>query len=268
MKLIRSKGARSSVTLFSIATLSLAMTGILYAHWTSTLEVNGNVNTGSIGIAWTAVGTNDDGVEGLGDGDGPRCDDPDPLARPEWCGPFGDGTADPATFDSFGDGIPSDFYTKDVARCEAIADDQTLTVNAVNTYPSYMCSVWGNIGINGSVPVKVQAMTIQAFVVIDGIRTPVDVDPGTLAGEYIVPGLIDPQADFFVGIFGSEADVDLFGCGAQYEPDELLYLDGWFHMDQEAEQNANYVYEVDIDFVNYNEWDEAACDGLALSLDA
>ncbi len=257
VRLIRKRGTRQSVVLFSIAALALAMTGVLYAHWTETLTVRGQVETGSVSAEWSAVGTNDDNIGGFGPADG------GPSAVWSAGSPLSDGSVDPAGPDAYTiGGAENGFYEKDVAGCyvEALPGNMDLTVNATNTYPSYWCTVWGNLDISGTVPVKVGAVTLTASHPITplGGNTFV-IDPPAVPFPGSEPGAI--QGEFFFGIFG-EGDLPEFGCGAQYHPDDLLFLDGWFHIDQGAEQGATYGYALSIEFVNYNEWTPDMCTEL------
>ena len=44
--------------------LAIATAGLVYAHWTDTLQVNATVNTGTVNMMWQSFGTDDDGISG------------------------------------------------------------------------------------------------------------------------------------------------------------------------------------------------------------
>jgi hypothetical protein len=45
----------------------LATAGLVYAHWTAQLRVNGQINTGGVYVEWQGAWTNDDGVPDVND---------------------------------------------------------------------------------------------------------------------------------------------------------------------------------------------------------
>ena len=89
--------------------LLLATAGLVYAHWTATLDLDGEVNTGSVVMAWTGAWTNDDGTVNAGDSG----DNGDPTAYEAW-GPGS--SADPSAAWDATDGTDVSRYNKDVAR--------------------------------------------------------------------------------------------------------------------------------------------------------
>ena len=60
---------RSPGILFVALIVMIAAAGLVYAHWTTTLLVQANVNTGRVDVEWQNMFTNDDGVPNPGDGE-------------------------------------------------------------------------------------------------------------------------------------------------------------------------------------------------------
>ncbi len=141
MTIKRMKSPFGSVpVLFVVLSVVLAMVGLIWAHWYTSLNVEANVNTGNVGIHWTEAWTNDDGV--VNDWD------------------VGD-THEETLFENWGDessADPSDFgdarYDKDVAACFAGGGGGDLYVDIHNGYPSYHCVATAGIENYGSVPIK------------------------------------------------------------------------------------------------------------------
>lgn len=249
MKLIRRKRTRSGVVLFSVAALALAMTGILYAHWTDTLEAYVQIGTGDLSVEWSAPGTDDDGII---DNDESGSDDPATPAEYDAWGILS--SVDPT---SHGPG-PVSREVKDVAACGASLQEWGLYINADNTYPSYNCTFYSHVTNLGSIPVK--AAGFQMDVYADGVNVTGDL-------EFLEEGqLAIPNPAYVADVDDSTFQYQLFldisegiRCGTQIDPDESIDVSGWFHIEQGAQQDVFYQFNVYQDFVNWNEWDASFC---------
>lgn len=125
---------------------------------------------------------------------------------------------------------PKPRYDKDVARCDASIDEedpQIMYVTVENAYPSYFCTVWAHTKNSGTIPVKFQDMDLTA--------------------HNFTPGV--------------EITVDIFGvdCGFQLDPGEEVQEGGWLHVEQAAEENHSYTATIEVDWVQWNEYDAAKC---------
>jgi len=137
---MRSPFGRRSIAFVAFAVV-VAMAGLVYAHWWTSLHVDANINTGNVGIEWVGAWTNDDGVPEY-------AEDPD--------------NGFPGIFSYWGDGSssvdPADFgeerYDKDVARCWVDGGGGHISINIENGYPSYHCLATSVIRNTGSVPIK------------------------------------------------------------------------------------------------------------------
>lgn len=264
MKVFRKRGTRSSVALFSIAALALAMTGILYAHWTDTLEAHGVVETGSIDPQWSEMGTSDDGIDDPWDNE-PRLDD-----LFDWWGPASSGDH------SLLNGQIVDLR-KDVGRCTVELSDQEvegpdgvvveendrLDILIENGYPSYYCLIRADLHNFGSVPVKLQGISFKATKTFEGETIPVEVVPGpTLDGfQYFIDAAFDDDTDVDL-----EFNWDLLECGFQLDPRSEVLLDTEFHVDQDAMQNATYEIWISYEWVNWNEYDPELCEPIIIDI--
>jgi hypothetical protein len=215
--------------------LLIAAAGVVYAHWTETLQVHATVNTGSINVNWIGIWTDDDNGNVIGEeflpGGGAL---PAPL--------FGSGSVDPssaATVNATGGLVSAATrYDKAIGNCASGIDaDGHMWVSASNVYPSYHCTIWSQFNNTGSVPVKVQSVATLTY--INNVLA--DISP---YGDW----------DTLVGT----------GCGLQIDPNETFTTVNTFHILQPAAQNATYSVEQVITLVNWNEWDAANCAGLPL----
>ncbi len=251
MRLIRKRGPRQTVALFSIAALALAATGIVYAHWTKTLDLHADINTGVVNMEWSPAGTDDDGIPG-NDPSGLDIGDPPGPNTPSGTLLDMHGIAssnDPAGRGGF------DRYDKDVGICvaERLEGNMVLSLAAKNTYPSYWCTLFTDVTNTGSIPVKAAGVRFKVEKVFpDG--SVLDVTDRVIFGP---PHLLDLGA-----ALGPDLRFDFGGgipCGTQIDPRESIDVFGWFHVEQGAMQGSNYRIWLSQDFVNWNEWNPEMC---------
>jgi hypothetical protein len=95
-----------------------------------------------------------------------------------------------------------------------------------NGYPSYHCTVWFDILNSGSIPVKIQSLTLN--------------HPGFTEEEVTV-------------------ELSELACGQQIDPDELAQGDVHIHVEQGAAMNAVYTFTSDLLLVQWNEFEQAQC---------
>lgn len=211
-------------TLFMILILALATLGVGYGLWSKMLYINGTIETGTVDAIFHLAFTDDDGTEN---------NDLKDLGDDGVCPAYGDSSCDPMEF-----GPNPDRYDKDVGHCEAIVDLQkdptgeTLTVTVDNAYPSYHCTVWFDILNNGSIPLKIQSLSIA------------------------------PVGDW---TNGEEVTVALseLACGQQIDPGilpdgtitNLAQGDIHIHIEQAAEQNGKYEFDAQLFLVQWNEFE-------------
>jgi len=213
----------------------LATAGVAYAHWTDTLAVNAQVNTGTLSVDWADVFTNDDGeINGYDTGDDNDGEIYDRYPT--------NSSRDPAVPGAAGD---DERYDKDVARCFASGTEGVLSFTVENGYPSYHCDVNARIVNNGSVPVKATSFAY------------------TLNG---LAQVVDPATGVFTlgnGEITGEIAMGLW-CGTQVDPGEDdVFAGGWLHIEQAAQQNFTYAWSAIQTFVNWNEFSYCLCnDGV------
>jgi predicted ribosomally synthesized peptide with SipW-like signal peptide len=216
--------------------LLMATAGVVYAHWSDTLVVDAQVRTGTFGIHWLEIFTDDDNGNVIGEellAGGAAL--PTPL--------FGQGSVDPSSAavvtSSGGLVTPASRYDKAIGNCASgiglpVVQPGIMWVRADNVYPSYHCTIWSRFNNTGSVPAKVQSIVTNTY--IGASTTPASIaaygDWQTLAGT---------------------------GCGLQVDPGEVITTVNTLHILQAAEQNQTYRVEQTITFVNWNEFDPAAC---------
>ncbi len=159
--------------------LSLAAMGVGYALWSETLTINGTVNTGEVDVIFSPVST----------------DDPP-------------GAKDPPG------------YEKDVAVCEAglSEDEKSMTVDIDTGYPSYECTVTYDITNTGTIPVKIQSVTVSVPDELTYVET------GCAVGDQIDPGQSTPPCTLKI------------------------------HVEQEAGENSAYTFTKTYLLVQWNEY--------------
>lgn len=161
---------RSPALLVIAVVVMMAAATLAYAHWSGTAPISGDVQTGYIGISWWDGETDDDGeFDGWDSGD---TGEPSP-AYDAWPGsdPYPCEPDNPDNNDVCEDPLSSSDpnqpypytvrpvrYDKDVALCTAWPEGDTLRFSVENGYPSYHCTIAGNMYGIGSVPVMTDGM--------------------------------------------------------------------------------------------------------------
>ena len=128
-------------TLVMVLVIMLALLGVGYALWSTTLTDVGTVTTGTFLARWDNVFTDDDGavVDENKDAD----DDGNCAIGGSSCDPSAPGP-NPARYDK---GIGH--CTSGIVEAESW---EILHWSVSNAYPSYYCTVWGHITNTGSIP--------------------------------------------------------------------------------------------------------------------
>jgi hypothetical protein len=218
-------------TLFMIIILALATLGVGYGLWSKMLYINGTIETGNVNAVFYDAFTDDDG-----DVDNPEKDNGDAGTCAEYqYNPAGIGSCDPNKF-----GPDPTRYLKDVGYCKAeidTADAQKLHITVTNGYPSYYCTVWFDIWNNGSIPVKIQSLTVTP----DPLEKWVN-------GEQVTVALSE------------------LACGDQIDPVEdpstlegLAQGDIHIHVEQAADPGATYTFDAELLLVQWNEYFPEKC---------
>lgn len=166
--------------IFATLMIALMAVGISYAMWSKTVYIYGTVETGEVDAEFSSVTCND---------------------------PFG--TIDPG-------------YDKDVGWCECIiglyGDPQELDVIIHNAYPCYSVTVDYEIDNVGTIPVKIQTITLT------------NVNP-----------------EITVTVTG-------IAVGDQIEPGGSVWGDLEIHVEQSAAELATYYFDLEIYLVQWNEF--------------
>jgi hypothetical protein len=206
-----------------VLVIALASMGVAYGLWSKVLTVDAVVNTGDVDAQWAYVFTDDgNSVDDntKDNGDTGICALPLP-------GGTSHGSCDPKA-----PGPNAARWDKAVGTCPAWFDIQVdptkLHVQIDNGYPLYFCSVWAGISNTGSIPVKIQKVTIT------------DSNIATGAGAEVAGNLF--------------ADA----CGTQIDPGGVAELSGWLEVLQAAQQNGQYWVDLSIQLVQWNEYQPVA----------
>lgn len=222
--------------------LLMATAGVVYAHWTDTLNTNAQITTGNLVVGWAAAPyTDDPGAS----------NDPSNMIR---C--TGGVCAYP------GSGLTR--YDRHVGQCEVVANGDTLTITIGNAYPSYHCSVFAAVLNSGTIPLKADGTGTLSF-------TRWTAALGTVTGSLAMTqdAYSQPQAScnpaafncpwgvYFDGNALGSPDI-MFDVAKGIGPTTVLNPGGtaevriWFHVEQQAEQDAVYTLTMTQNFVNWN----------------
>ena len=216
-------------TLVVMLIIALAGLGLGYALWSTTLTDAGTVTTGTFGAKWAYTftddgGTVDDSTRDVGD---IKCKDDSGCVYPKGPCPAGGGCE--SARDPSGPGPNGPRYDKAIGHCaSSILDTEQYKIlhwDVSNAYPSYYCTVWSFIGSTGSVPMKVQARTLNHSS---------QIETGFVAG---------------------------LNCGDQIDPEDQLPVGMWVHVLQTATPGATYSGNSSYTLVQWNEWSSGACTG-------
>ena len=190
------KKSRTYVPAISIlAIMVLGIAGFSYAMWSKTLTVQGVVKTGKVDAVWC------------------RVMNPDPP------GP-------PPSYDLNADGTRK---LKDVGSTTVTGNGtDTLTVTANNTYPCYYNDLEIEWCYLGTVPAKVQNITV----------TPIGFTPATAIGANDGP--------IYIHVTN--------GIGTQVHYGDVQAHSLIFHVEQCAAQNTTYAFTVTIQLVLWTEY--------------
>lgn len=187
----------SAPVLVVMLALLLAVAGVVYTHWTTSLDIDGQVQTGNVSVQWNEAWTNDDGVDN---------DDGEPVE-----GVY-DGTG--TSTDPMENAYNPARYDKDVGECYANGGGSSLGVNLWGVYPSYNCNMTGLVTVDGNVPVRATAFDFTGQKVWwneagNEVSAPLEIEWGTYEGN------------FTLGVGGPEIEGDIgmgVRCGAQLDP--------------------------------------------------
>lgn len=177
-------------TLFVALMLTMLTIGMSYALWDKTLYIDGTINTGEVNAVWIGAFNFDQGLD-------PNCD--------------------------------GSFKDKDVGSTTVTGvGTQTLTVTIINGYPCYFNDIQIEYENTGTIPVKVQKITI----------TPIDFTLASGCGEN--------DGEVWVAVIN--------GIGTQLHPGDQAGSSFKVHVEQMAEELATYTFTVGIQLVQWNEY--------------
>ena len=229
---------KQRLAIFSIGMVfSLVFAGVLYAHWTDTLEVEGIVDTGEIRAEWVTVqgceSQNPDfqvNSHGGGDHTATR---PNYPGQPGWA-------SNPVADTSTGG---TDFLVwetnKNVAYFEGpvfSSDRKTVTLTWKNTYPSFFDDCEMEFNNFGSIPIAVPYLVIEA-------------GPDTV----LASDMFAEDGDVWVDWTGQTPP------NVQIDPEQAARIVGSLkmHVEQPAEQGrvgeGAYTVSVTVCYHNWNE---------------
>jgi hypothetical protein len=241
----------STGILFMVLVALLAAIGIGYAHWTKTLNIDGTVNTGTVDAIFVAAFTDDDDAVDNPDKDSQDTDGCVDLGLVDDAGTYNQQKDGPDNGYTSCDPAASgrdekEHYEKDVARCDAAIDaddNEQAYVELVNAYPSYYCTAWFEIQNNGTIPVKIQEVRVNGVVVEPSQTNGFDLDE-------------DGNADVDIHV----TDITI---GQQIEPEDPdnpgandAQMDLDIHVLQDSAQGANMTFEVEVDLVQWNLYED------------
>jgi len=223
---------------FVLCTLAFAGIGIGYANWSEELTIEGSVTMGSIDPIFLSAKSSD-----------PRLFN---SLDPKECG----------SWDTSTGRWSGDTYDMDVGStyAEVSRDGTALSIMIDNAYPCYYGSVLACIKNAGTVPVKIKSIRLveigkngsnkslnvgleprtRYYVDFENETKPVDTSPH-----------ISPQGkvldDFSFGFKSKGSTGRVINAGKE------KYAIICIHVEEGAQQNTTYSFQIQIDFCNWNE---------------
>ena len=270
-----------------LLTSAVAITGMGFGLWQQILTINGEVQTGQV-IAEFSSDTNkspftdDDGIVDDLVNDPPHDsgeeDSNGATSTPATQVYDGQGSASSADPSSVGP--DPDRWDKDVAICTVDTEQDTqgrstiLNISASNGYPLYWCNTWYHVKNTGSIPLKLQRITllnaqnsgIDDLDIAPGEFWCYDTDLTTDSFEIATSNDICPEVDGDV-LVQSPEDFDLvihlsenydvnFGFQIDPAPSAVDHAEGLvaFRVEQGAEQDDTLDFQIEFQWVQWNEY--------------
>lgn len=212
---------KAPIVLLAVLALALANAGILYAHWTDTLQVDGEVRTGELNAGWRNVSCTD------------------VFAHNDFTVfPYGS-THNEFTYVLTSDtnaGTLFDLYQTDMDIGQTILDFEfgstRLGITHNNVYPSYWEDCQLEFRNRGSIPLAVPYLVIEPVSGNFNLATDLFTDDGAVWLEW-----------------ASETPPNL-----QIDPGDSATASLKFHLEQySSEQDATYEYTITLCVHNWNE---------------
>jgi hypothetical protein len=229
-----------------VLVFALGGLGVGYAHWSETLEIQGDISTGDINPYFTCLSSND-------------TNDWDPDEGGYWDGSTWMG----------------DRRAKNIGSICASGggDDQSaLDIEVLNAYPCYYGSVLYCIRNSGTVPVNIVGITLTHLSGPNDPRYPlpspicltpdtpyyIDVETGTVSTTPPTGPPTPTAYDFsiIVSDLTIGAQIDPFNWDTEYSQNDIvdeLFGDLTIHVENGAEEEGDYDFTIAIEFWNYPE---------------
>ncbi|MFQ5931946.1 MAG: hypothetical protein ACE5MM_06035 [Nitrospiraceae bacterium] len=155
--MLRERNSLPIGTIFLVLVVALAALGVGYGLWTQSLFILGNVTTADVSGEFQGAFTDDDGNV-----DDPSLDSGD-MGE---CQEGANTGCDPAA----GGPDPKLRHDADVGRCTAsvLPIGTTATVSKADVYPGYFCTAWLGLHNNGSLPIQITSVTVNAKPLVPG----------------------------------------------------------------------------------------------------
>ncbi|HEY5625996.1 MAG TPA: hypothetical protein VIT93_05870 [Dehalococcoidia bacterium] len=232
------KGFFSAGLLLMILVIALGTIAVGYGLWSKVLTIEGTVHTGSVAAVLS--------LEEIDQGD-----DAQPVEPLFWEGDS-ECDADSAANDD------CEVEGKDIGDCTAQLLDglpnpgpQPLEVTVVRAYPSFHCWVQFNVENTGSIPIRVHQPVIQ------------NPNPNAVTVDVLPPGNHGPAADNDSVCYHDNTIHPFTGAAGptdhpQLEPGEVAFCLLHIHVEQAADQNAEYSFTASVCTHQWNEEPSAA----------
>ena len=234
--------------------LALGGLGVGFAQWTETLSIDGDAETGDLAAMFRQGVSNDDGqvtpwfcINGywLADVDtGDNDDDPagcqvmgQTISRPNG------NVAQTAVSGAWDVGYTAPPLPADHTQF------QNLNVSVSNAYPSYYATVFFNIMNVGTIPCKVQSITVTE-VSVGASKTSVNI-PLTVNQTTMLDCDGDTNPDLSVRL-SNDLGTLLSTMGTSYQNVDTAAGDLCIHVEDGAEENTTYDFTVTVIVVPFN----------------
>ena len=232
--------------------LALGGLGVGYAHWTETLQVEGDISTGYIDVNFASQYDNDS----LSVGELSM----DPTEAGSWCFVNNDVVWTGNRIDKNVASTTSSHGTWDGNAIPVNTSGNWAKITVANGYPSYWGSTAWDVKNNGNVPVELWTVTlVQVSHGLTEIPKDMALDIGTRYYVNADTGRVNTSlqaGDDFSFILSAHelTQLDPWGWdGTDTLWNTIGYLDVTVHIEQDAQQKYSYDFLIDYLFANWNE---------------
>jgi len=245
----------------------LALSGIGYSMWTTSITVNGTVNTGKVSVELNQQWSDDPPAIPADSGDAGigtiyQAGYLDPSGPATWTLPSGESGASFVVPGNYGKNVADTVCVETPIEGDGYTNSMTITIN--NGYPGYFGCILVGITNNGTIPV---AIGTGGFSITDNAvdnasltqNTWYNYEPGEGAWDtFAAEGGANTQFQDLDNDAQYAIEISAEGAGetnslTQIDPGQTGYFNVQIQVLEDAAQGTSYSFTLTAPFANWNE---------------